>query len=162
MKSFTFERPDSIGAAAKAACAQGPFGHPVVDISVTLVDGSFHSVDSSDMAFETATRRAVAEGLTKAGPVLLEPVDRVVVTVPNRFTSHAQRLVTGRGGRIQGFGEAPGRSGWDAIEALMAEADLAEMIIELRSQTMGLGTYRHEFDHLAEMRGTIADQVAAS
>ncbi|HEX4768881.1 MAG TPA: elongation factor G [Lichenihabitans sp.] len=146
----------AVASAAEASCTHGPLGFPVVDIEVTLTDGSFHSVDSSDMAFETATRRAMAEGLAKAGPVLLEPIDQVTVTVPNRFTANAQRLVAGRGGRIQSYGEAADRPGWDEIIALIAAPDLQDMIIDLRSQTMGLGTFRRSFDHFAESRRRIS------
>ena len=142
----------AVAAAAELACAHGPLGYPVVDIAVTLVDGSFHAVDSSDMAFETATRRALAEGLGKAGPVLLEPIDQLTVLVPNRFTANAQRLISARGGRIQGYAEHPNWSGWDEVDAIMAQADLQDLIIELRSQTMGLGSFRRRFDHFAESR----------
>ena len=144
----------SVALAAEEAVAKGPFGYPVVDVSVTLVDGGFHSVDSSDMAFKTATHQAMREGLAKADPVLLEPVDKVTVCVPNEFTAKAQRLLTGRRGQILGFSERPDWSGWDEIEALVPEAELHGLIIELRSQTLGLGSYRKSFNHLAETNMT--------
>jgi elongation factor G len=144
----------SVELAAEEATGKGPFGFPVVDVSVTLVDGGFHSVDSSDMAFKTATHIAMKEGLSKAEPVLLEPVDRVTVAVPNEFTAKAQRLLTGRRGQILGFAERSGWAGWDEIEALVPEAELHDLIIELRSQTLGLGTYQKRFDHLAETHMT--------
>jgi elongation factor G len=143
----------AVGEAAEEAARKGPFGYPVVDIAVTLVDGTFHSVDSSDMAFRSATRMAMTEGLAKADPVLLEPIDRVTVSVPNEFTAKAQRLLTGRRGQILGYAEKPGWPNWDDVEALVPEAELHGLIIDLRSQTMGLGSYRHHFDHLAEARG---------
>jgi elongation factor G len=142
----------AVGEAAEEAAKKGPFGFPVVDISVTLTDGQFHSVDSSDMAFKTATRMAMQEGLVKADPVLLEPIDRVTISVPNEFTARAQRLLTGRRGQILGYAERPAWAGWDDVEALVPEAELHDLIIELRSQTLGLGTYRRKFDHLAESR----------
>jgi elongation factor G len=142
----------AVGDAAEDATTKGPFGYPVVDISVTLVDGGFHSVDSSDMAFKTATQIAMKEGLAKADPVLLEPVDHVTISVPNDYTARAQRLLTGRRGQILGFSERPGWAGWDDVEALVPEAEMHDLIIELRSQTMGLGTFRRRFDHLAETR----------
>jgi elongation factor G len=142
----------AVGEAAEEAARKGPFGYPVVDISVTLVDGQFHAVDSSDMAFKTATRTAMQEGLTAADPVLLEPIDHVTISVPNEFTARAQRLLTGRRGQILGYAERPGWPGWDDVEALVPEAELHDLIIELRSQTLGLGTYRKRFDHLAESR----------
>lgn len=145
----------AVGDAAEESARKGPFGYPVVDIAVTLVDGTFHSVDSSDMAFKSATRMAMTEGLAKADPVLLEPIDRVTISVPNEYTAKAQRLLTGRRGQILGYAERPGWPGWDDVEALVPQAELHDLIIELRSQTMGLGSYRHQFDHLAEARGKI-------
>ena len=140
----------AVGEAAEDSSRKGPFGYPMVDISVTLVDGTFHSVDSSDMAFKTATRMAMTDGLAAADPMLLEPIHHVTVILPNDYTARAQRLLTTRRGQILGFQERPGWPGWDAVEALVPAAELHDLIIELRSQTMGLGTYVHQFDHLAE------------
>lgn len=140
----------AVGEAALEATRKGPFGYPVVDIAVTLVDGGFHSVDSSDMAFRTATQMAMKDALAKAEPLLLEPIDHVTVSVPNDYTARAQRLLAGRRGQILGFAERTARPGWDDVEALVPEAELHDLIIELRSQTMGLGTFRKRFDHLAE------------
>ena len=142
----------AVGEAAGEAARKGPLGHPVVDIEVRLVDGGFHAVDSSDMAFRTATHIAMREGLAKADPVLLEPIDRVTISVPNDHTARAQRLLTGRRGQILGFSERPDWAGWDDVEALVPEAELHDLIIDLRSQTQGLGTFRRRFDHLAEAR----------
>ena len=83
----------AVGEAAEEAMQKGPFGYPVVDVAVTLVDGMFHSVDSSDMAFRTATRMGIIEGLAKADPVLLEPIEHVTASVPNIFTAATQRLL---------------------------------------------------------------------
>jgi elongation factor G len=149
----------AVGEAAEEAARKGAYGYPVVDISVTLVDGSFHSVDSSDMAFRTAARMAMQEAMPKADPVLLEPMHRVSVTVPNNFTATAQRLLSGRRGQILGYAERPGWSGWDDVEALVPAAELQDFIIELRSQTMGLGTFRHHFDHLAEAHGKVVEEA---
>lgn len=143
----------AVGQAAEEATRKGPLGHPVVDVAVTLLDGGFHSVDSSDMAFATATRMAMQEGLAKADPVLLEPMDAVTVSVPADFTPAAQRLLTGRRGQILGFAAKPDWDGWDEVQALVPAAELADFIIELRSQTQGLGSYTRRFDHLAEARG---------
>ena len=149
----------AVGEAAEEAARRGAFGYPVVDISVTLVDGGFHSVDSSDMAFRTATRMAIQEAMPKADPVLLEPMHHVTVTVPNHDTATAQRLLTGRRGQILGYAEREGWPGWDDVEALVPEAELQDFIIELRSQTMGLGTFRHRFDHLAEAHGKVVAEA---
>jgi elongation factor G len=140
----------AVSEAAEEAMQKGPFGYPVVDVGVTLVDGTFHAVDSSDMAFKTATRLAITEALAKAEPVLLEPIDHVTVSVPNAFTAAAQRLLSGRRGQILGYMAQPGGLDWDDIEALAPATELHDFIIELRSETMGLGSYRRRFDHLAE------------
>lgn len=139
--------------AAEESMQKGPFGYPVVDVAVTLVDGTFHSVDSSDMAFRTATRMGITEGLAKAEPVLLEPIEHVTVSVPNTSTAAAQRLLTGRRGQILGYAERPGWPGWDDVEALVPSVELHDLITQLRSETQGLGHYRRRFDHLAEARG---------
>jgi elongation factor G len=142
----------AIAQAAEEAARKGPLGHPVVDVAVILLDGGFHAVDSSDMAFATATRMAMQEGLAKADPILLEPVEQVVVTAPADFTSTVQRLLTGRRGQILGFAAKAGWEGWDEVQALVPAPELTDFIIELRSQTQGLGNYVHHFDHLAEVR----------
>ena len=143
----------AVGQAAEEATRKGPLGHPVVDVAVTLLDGGFHPVDSSDMAFATATRMAMQEGLAKADPVLLEPVEAVTVSVPADATPAAQRVLAGRRGQILGFAAKPGWEGWDEVQALVPAAELAEFIVELRSQTQGLGSYTRRFDHMAEARG---------
>ena len=151
----------AVAEGAEDAAKKGPFGYPVVDIAVTLVDGQFHSVDSSDMAFKMAAATAMKEGLAKADPVVLEPVYHVAVSVPNDYTPRVQRLLTGRRGQILGFAEREGWPGWDDVQALVPEAELHDLIIELRSLTLGLGTYRKQFDHLAEWHGREQKRGAA-
>jgi elongation factor G len=150
----------AIAEAAAEATRKGPFGYPVVDIAVTLLDGTFHSVDSSDMAFKSATRMAMTEGLAKAEPMLLEPIDHIVVSVPDEFIANAQRLLTGRRGQILSHAARTGWLGWDDVEALVPEAEIRDLIIELRSRTMGVGFYVSRFDHLAEARGKVAERAA--
>jgi elongation factor G len=142
----------AVAEAADAAMRKGPLGHPVVDVEVTLVDGGFHSVDSSDQAFAAATRTAVQEALARAEPVLLEPMEHVAVLVPAGFTPAAQRLLSGRRGQILGYVEKDGWPGWDEVEAVVPAAELHDLILELRGQTQGLGSYQHRFEHLAESR----------
>jgi len=149
----------AVAAASEEAMAKGPFGYPVVDVAVTLLDGGFHSVDSSDMAFRTATRNGIAEALAKADPVLLEPVHRVTVNAPNGFTATVQRLLTGKRGQILGYNEKPGWPGWDETHALLPEAETHRLILDLRSQTAGLGSFVHEFDHLAEAAPHLAERA---
>ncbi len=149
----------AVAAAAEEAMARGPFGYPVVDVAVTLLDGGFHAVDSSDMAFRTATRNGIAEALAKADPVLLEPVHRVTVSAPNSYTAAVQRLLTGKRGQILGYGEKPGWPGWDETQALLPETETHRLILDLRSQTAGLGGFVHEFDHLAEAAPHLVERM---
>lgn len=141
---------------------QGPLGFPVVDVGVALVDGSYHSVDSSDAAFQTAARVAMTEGMPNCSPVLLEPIMRVKVHVPNDATSKANQVVSGRRGQLMGYDARPGWKGWDTVEAQMPLSELHSLIIDLRSLTQGVGTFEMEFDHLAELTGKLADHVVAS
>lgn len=138
---------------------QGALGFPVVDIAVTLTDGSYHAVDSSDMAFKTAARIAMAEGMPQCDPVLLEPILAVEISVPTDFTSKAQRIITGRRGQILGFDAKEGWAGWDQVSAYLPQAEMGDLIVELRSLTMGVGTFGWRFDHLQELSGRAATQV---
>lgn len=149
----------AVAAAAEEAMAKGPFGYPVVDVAVILLDGTFHAVDSSDMAFRTATRNGIAEALAKADPVLLEPVHRITVNAPNGFTAAVQRLLTSKRGQILGYSEKTGWPGWDETQALLPEAETHRLILDLRSQTAGLGSFVHEFDHLAEATPHLAERT---
>jgi elongation factor G len=138
---------------------EGPLGFPVVDFTVALVDGSYHSVDSSDAAFQTAARIAMQEGMPNCSPVLLEPIMHVRIHVPNDATSKANQVVSGRRGQLLGYDARPGWKGWDTVEAQMPLSELQSLIIDLRSLTQGVGTYETRFDHLAELTGRLADQV---
>ena len=149
----------SVEEGVKDFMKRGPLGFEVVDLSVELYDGQFHAVDSSDMAFKTAARMAMSEGMPKCAPVLLEPVLHVKISAPNDATARIQRIVTGRRGQILGFQAKEGWKGWDEVEANIPESDVHDLIIEVRSVTMGAGTYEWQFDHLAELSGRLADQV---
>ena len=139
----------------------GPLGFPVVDVGVALVDGTYHTVDSSDAAFQTAARIAMTEGMPNCSPVLLEPVMRVKIHVPNDATSKANQVVSGRRGQLMGYDARQGWKGWDTVVAQMPLSELHNLIIELRSLTQGVGTYEMEFDHLAELSGKLAEQIVA-
>jgi elongation factor G len=141
------------------ALVKGPLGFPVVDVSVTLIDGSYHSVDSSELAFRTAGRIGMAEALAQAAPHLLEPVMKVTILVPNHATSKATSAVASRRGQMLGMEPREGWSRWDRVEALVPEAEMQGFDAELRSLSQGLATYQAEFDHLAELNGTLADKV---
>ncbi|WP_349367991.1 elongation factor G [Salinarimonas sp.] len=149
----------SVEAGARTALAHGPLGFPVVDVAVTLTDGGFHSVDSSDAAFQAAGRAAVVEALAKAGSVLLEPVMAVEIVAPSDTISKATQIVSGRRGQIQSYAPRPGWEGWDVLSALVPEAEMDGLIVELRSSTAGVGSYRARFDHLAELAGKPAQAV---
>ncbi|MEJ7776361.1 MAG: elongation factor G [Sphingomicrobium sp.] len=141
------------------AMAKGPFGFPVVDVAVNLVDGSYHSVDSSELAFRLAGRLAMTEALAAASPHLLEPVHKLTVVSPSSASSRVSSAVAGRRGQMLGMAPRDGWTGWDRVEALIPEAELGGLEAELRSQSQGLASYEAEFDHLAELNGTLADKV---
>src|ERR1700733_2524720 len=103
----------SVEAGVKDALNRGPLGFPVVDVAVTLTDGSYHTVDSSDMAFRAAAKVAIGEALPKARPVLLEPILSVDIAVPSEAMSRATSLVAARRGQILGYDARPGWEGWD-------------------------------------------------
>ncbi|WP_414833799.1 elongation factor G [Afifella sp. YEN Y35] len=150
----------AVEAGAREALESGPLGgFPVVDVSVTLTDGSYHSVDSSEQAFKMAALLAMREGLPQCQPVILEPVLKVEVTVPSDATPKVNAIVSGRRGQLLGFDGKPDWEGWDVISALIPEAEIADLIIELRSATQGVGTFTSSFDHLAEVHGRLSDDI---
>jgi elongation factor G len=140
----------------------GPLGFPVVDIAVALIDGSYHTVDSSDMAFRIAGRVGIAEGLPQCQPVLLEPIHLVEIVCPSEATAKMNAILAGRRGQILGFDTREGWSGWDTVRAQMAEAEIGDLIIEVRSATAGVGSFAFKFDHMAELTGRTADQIIAA
>lgn len=125
----------AVEAGAREFMDQGPLGFPVVDLSVTLTDGQFHAVDSNEMSFKLAAREAMKEGLPQCGPVLLEPILKVSIDVPSDFTNKVHGLISGRRGQILGFDAKEGWPGWDLVLALMPQAEIHDLIIELRSLT---------------------------
>lgn len=141
---------------------RGPLGFPVIDIDVTLVDGSYHSVDSSDQAFRTAARIGISEALPQCAPVLLEPIHIVEVVCPSDATARINSILSGRRGQILGFDSREDWSGWDLVRAMMPEAEIGDLIVELRSATAGAGSFTRQFDHMAEVTGRAADQIIAA
>jgi elongation factor G len=140
----------------------GPLGFPVIDIHVNLSDGSYHSVDSSEMAFKTAARVAMTDGMPQCQPVLLEPIVHVDLHVPSEATPRVNQIVSGRRGQLLGFDAREGWPGWDTVEANIPEAEIGNLIVELRSATAGVGTFTYRHDHLAELTGRLAEQVMAA
>ncbi|HZP78762.1 MAG TPA: elongation factor G [Pseudolabrys sp.] len=141
---------------------QGPLGFPVVDIAVKLIDGSYHTVDSSDQAFRSAGRLGIVEALPQCQPVLLEPIHAVEIVCPNEATAKINAILSGRRGQILGFDTREGWDGWDAVRAQMPESEIGDLIIEVRSATAGVGGFSFKFDHMAELTGRTADQIIAA
>jgi elongation factor G len=133
--------------------------NPMVDIRVTLVDGKFHSVDSSDMAFQIAGSLAIKEAAQQAGIVLLEPVMHVEVVVPESMTGDIIGDLNSKRGRIQGM-ESTG-AGKQRVNAIVPQAEMARYAIDLRSMTGGRGMFTMRFDHYDEVPAHLADKIIA-
>jgi elongation factor G len=144
------------------ALKHGPLGFQVVDITAKLVDGSYHTVDSSDMAFQLAGRLAIHEGLPQCQPVLLEPIYQVEIVCPSEATAKMNGLMSGRRGQILGFDTREGWDGWDVVRVQMPESEIGDLIVEVRSATAGVGSFTFKFDHMAEITGRTADQIVAA
>jgi elongation factor G len=143
------------------AMERGPLGFPVVDVHAALTDGSHHSVDSSEIAFRTAGRIGMSEALQHCEPSLLEPIEKITIFAPSSATSRITSMLSGRRGQILGFDAREDWQGWDRIEAYIPQAERGDIIIELRSHSMGLGGYKVTFDHMAELNGRMADDIIA-
>ena len=141
---------------------QGPLGFPVVDIQVTLTDGSYHNVDSSEQAFKQAARIAMTEGMSKCEPILLEPILSVLVSAPSEFTSRVLPLISGRRGQILGYEPRADWKGWDQITAYLPQAEMHNFIVELRSLTLGVGNFTWQYEHLQEVPEKLIGTLLAS
>lgn len=141
------------------AMEKGPLGFPVVDVAVNLIDGSYHTVDSSELAFRTAGRIAMSEALAACDPVLLEPIEKLTIYTPSSGTPRINSIVSSRNGQILGFEGREGWPGWDKIEVYLPHAERQDFIIELRSMTQGLATFEAQFDHMVEVTGRRAEDV---
>jgi elongation factor G len=141
------------------ALMRGPLGFPVVDVEATLLDGSYHAVDSSEIAFRTAGRMAIHQALPECNPVLLEPVHVVTIHTPSDQMARITAIIPMRRGQILGFDPRDGWFGWDSIRAYIPEDELHDLIIEVRSATQGLGELEFAFDHMAEVTGKAASKA---
>ncbi|KKD38538.1 elongation factor G [Limnoraphis robusta] len=141
---------------------QGPLGFPVVDVAVTLTNGSYHAVDSSEQAFKQAARLAMQTGMMNCDPILLEPIALVEISAPNEFTSQMFQLITGRRGQVLNYEVITGWKGWDKITAYLAISEMQDLIVELRSLTMGVGYFHWKYDHLQEVPEKLAEKVLAT
>ncbi len=149
----------AVEAGIRDAMERGPLGFPVVDVAVTLVDGSFHAVDSSELAFRIAGRMAMADALAQAAPYLLEPIVKVTVDTPGGTASKAGSVLSARRGQILGLSPHPEWERWERVETLLPESAVHGLDAELRSLSQGLASFTAEFDHLAELGGKHAEEV---
>ena len=149
----------AVEAGVKDAMQKGPLGCQVVDVQVTLVDGSFHSVDSSELAFRTAGRIGMSEALAQAQPYLLEPIAHVTIQCPGTATSRITSALPSRRARVLGMTPREGWSRWDTVEAQVPEAEMAGFQVDVRSLSQGMATYEAKFDHLAEVSGRTAENL---
>lgn len=150
----------AVEAGVKDAMQKGAIGFPLVDVSVTLIDGSFHSVDSSEHSFQMAGRLAMQEAMEQCGSVLLEPIEKLSIYTPSWGTPKINSAVSSRNGQILGFEPREDWPGWDRVDVYLPHAERQTFIIELRSLTQGLATFEAAFDHMIEVTGRRADDVA--
>jgi elongation factor G len=150
----------AVEAGVQDAMQKGPIGFPVVDVSVTLIDGSFHSVDSSEHSFQMAGRLGMSEALAECEPVVLEPIEKLSIYTPSSGTPKINSAVSAHNGQILGFEGREGWPGWDRVDVYLPHAERQNFIIELRSLTQGLATFEAEFDHMVEVSGRRAEEAA--
>ena len=140
---------------------KGPMaGYPVVGIKATLTDGSYHPVDSSEMAFKMASTLAFKEGFMKASPVILEPIASLSVTVPDAFTGDVMGDLNRRRGRVLGMNS--NHNGKQTIDAEIPMSELYGYGTDLRSMTGGLGTYEYEFNRYEQAPTDVQNEVIAA
>jgi len=149
----------AVEAGIKDAMLKGPMGCRVVDVAVALVDGSFHSVDSSELAFRIAGRMAMSAALAAAAPYLLEPVAHVTIQSPSSATSRVTSALSSHRSQMLGMKPREGWSRWETIEALVPEAELRAFGTELRSYSQGMASYEARHDHLAEVNEKLAQAI---
>ena len=149
----------AVEAGVKDAMERGPLGFAVVDVAVTLLDGSFHAVDSSELAFRIAGRMAMGDALAQSAPYLLEPIAKITVDTPAGTGSKAGSVLSARRGQILGLFPHPDWARWERVEALLPQSAVHGLDAELRSLSQGLATFTAAFDHLAELTGKHADDA---
>ena len=133
-------------------------GFPVIDFKVALIDGAYHEVDSSALAFEIASRAALREGIQKAGPKLLEPIMKVEVVSPEEYLGGIIGDLTSRRGQVQGQ-EMRGNA--TVMNALVPLANMFGYVNTLRSMSQGRASYSMQFDHYAQVPQNVAEEVQA-
>ena len=157
--SIPREYINPIEAGAKEAMQSGPIaGYGMVDIKATVYDGSYHDVDSSEMAFKIAGSMAFKAGVAKAEPVLLEPYMKVEVIVPEDYMGDVIGDINSRRGRIEGM---ESRANAQSIRAFVPLAEMFGYATDLRSKTQGRGNYSMEFDHYEDVPKNISEAIVA-
>ena len=149
----------AVEAGVKDAMERGPLGFAVVDVAVALLDGSFHAVDSSELAFRIAGRTAMGDALAQSAPYLLEPIAKITVDTPAGTGSKAGSVLSARRGQILGLSPHPDWARWERVEALLPQSAVHGLDAELRSLSQGLATFTAAYDHLAELAGKHADDA---
>lgn len=132
-------------------------GYPVVNVKATLTDGSYHDVDSNEMAFKIAAKEAFKRGLSAAQPTLLEPIAKLRVTVPDAFLGDVMSDLNGKRAHVNGI--EPGDDGETVIEAHAPAAEIQRYAMDLRSITQGRGRYKAEFDHYQSVPQHLVDGI---
>jgi elongation factor G len=132
--------------------------YPIVDVKVSLTDGSYHAVDSSEMAFKIAANMALKKGLADGSPVLLEPIVKMKVTVPDNFTGDIMSDMNGKRGRVSGMNP---QGGWNTIEATAPLSEVQRYAIDLRAITQGRGIFEIEFSHYEEVPSHVTQKIVA-
>ncbi len=149
----------AIEAGIKEAMESGPIAaYPVVDVKATLLDGSYHEVDSSEMAFKIAGSLAFQEGVKKASPALMEPVFKVEVTVPDEYMGDVMSDISARRGRIEGMEK---RANLQVVRGYVPLAEMFGYATDLRSRTQGRGNYVMQFSHYEEVARNVAEKIVA-
>ncbi|NLJ59232.1 MAG: elongation factor G [Tissierellia bacterium] len=147
----------SVEAGVRGAAENGILaGYPVIDFKVTLYDGSYHEVDSSEMAFKIAGSMAFKQAMEKAGPALLEPYMKVEITTPEEYLGDVMGDVNSRRGRIEGFSD---RSGVKVVDAFVPLSEMFGYATTLRSLTQGRASYAMEFDHYEKVPNNVAEKI---
>jgi len=146
-----------VATGAKEALESGALaGFPTVDVRVDLVNGSYHDVDSSEIAFKIAASMAVKEALGKGSPALLEPIMRVEVTCPEEYMGEVLADLNARRGQVEGV---ESQAGAQVITGSVPLASMFGYATDLRSKTQGRGTYTMEFSHYAEVARSVAQEI---
>ena len=152
----------AVEAGAREAMEKGPLGFQVIDVDVTLTDGQYHSVDSSEFAFRAAARMGVKQALSQASAVLMQPVVRVEIHIPSIYSGGLVAIVSSLKGQVLGFERDENAKGWDVFRALVPGSALDDLARTLRSATQGIGYFSKTFDHFEELYGKEADAIVSA